>query len=109
MKRILCLLITFGFAGFFLSYLSSTVMATGKKGTEEVQKQNKKNTAIDCVCGMQVDKDKALKVKHDGKMHYFCSKKCEEAFKKDPSKYAKKGEKLKEEKKKETKEKEHND
>ncbi|MCF6156946.1 MAG: YHS domain-containing protein [Candidatus Brocadia sp.] len=42
---------------------------------------------------MEVNKDKAIKLEHDGKAYYFCSKMCEETFKKDPSKYLKEKEK----------------
>ncbi|MBI5678165.1 MAG: YHS domain-containing protein [Planctomycetes bacterium] len=64
---------------------------------------------MDHVCGMEVHKDKALKLEHDGKTYYFCSKNCEETFKKEPSKYLKKETKHKEEKEKEAKGKTHND
>ena len=92
---------------YFTNYtIGPNVIASEKKNTEETQKADK-NIAKDVVCGMDVHKDKALKLKHDGKTYYFCSKGCEGTFKKDPSKYQTAGKKQKGEKKKETKEKIH--
>jgi uncharacterized membrane protein YraQ (UPF0718 family)/YHS domain-containing protein len=36
--------------------------------------------ATDPVCGMQVDRAKAVRVKQDGQTHYFCSEHCSRAF-----------------------------
>jgi Cu+-exporting ATPase len=36
--------------------------------------------AIDPVCGMEVDENKALKAEKDGKVYSFCSKHCKEKF-----------------------------
>lgn len=84
MKRILYLLSVLSFAVIISGYvMNSNIRADEKKAAE-------KTTAKDLVCGMDVDKDKALKADHDGKTYYFCSKHCEETFKKDPSKYLKK-------------------
>ncbi|MCF6154361.1 MAG: YHS domain-containing protein [Candidatus Brocadia sp.] len=66
--------------------LVGSVIAAGKE-TE------KKDVDKDPVCGMEVNKEKAVKLEHDGKTYYFCSKMCEESFKKDPSKYLKEKEK----------------
>ena len=89
MKRILCLLSILTFAVIISNYpMCSNVTAFEKKTGE--QKTAEETTAKDYVCGMDVNKDKALKVEHDGKTYYFCSKHCEETFKKDPSKYLKK-------------------
>ncbi len=42
----------------------------------------------DPVCGMEVsDIKKAPSEKYKGKIYYFCSKKCEKNFKKDPAPY----------------------
>lgn len=104
MKRILCLLTIASLTMYFSSWtISSDIIASEKKSAEETQKADK-NIAKDIVCGMDVHKDKALKLKHDGKTYYFCSKGCEDTFKKDPSKYQIEGKKQK----KETKEKGHN-
>lgn len=108
MKRILWLLSALSFTTIISSYsMNLNVIANEKKAEE--QKPAKKTTAIDHVCGMEVHKDKATKLEHNGKTYYFCSKKCEDTFKKEPSKYLKKETKHKEEKAKETKGKTHND
>jgi YHS domain-containing protein len=48
-------------------------------------------TAIDPVCGMTVDIDKArtagLTAEHDGQTYYFCGKGCMLEFADDPAKY----------------------
>jgi uncharacterized membrane protein YraQ (UPF0718 family)/YHS domain-containing protein len=43
--------------------------------------------ATDPVCGMSVDRDKALTMEHDGKTFCFCSNHCRHAFASDPRKY----------------------
>jgi YHS domain-containing protein len=44
--------------------------------------------AIDPVCGMQVDTEKAqFKLEHQGKTYYFCGKGCMLDFQDDPDKY----------------------
>ncbi len=54
-----------------------------------VKKQEKSHvrTAIDPVCGAEVQKNTAFKEEYEGKSYYFCSKRCKEIFKKGPSKY----------------------
>jgi uncharacterized protein len=39
--------------------------------------------ATDPVCGMQVDRDRAVKLEHHGQTDYFCSEDCARAFTKD--------------------------
>jgi YHS domain-containing protein len=91
MKRILSLLTALGLVIIVTHSLKNAcVMASDQQGTESAHKSTKKTTEKDSVCGMTVKKDKALKLKHDGKNYYFCSQKCEDTFKKDPSKYTKK-------------------
>jgi len=42
----------------------------------------------DPVCGMNVDEKTAkLKSEYMGKIYYFCSKPCKEAFDKNPARY----------------------
>ncbi len=41
--------------------------------------------ATDPVCGMRVDRDKALRLEHDGGTLYFCSEHCLHAFGEDPA------------------------
>ncbi len=45
--------------------------------------------AIDPVCKMKVEPDKAAaKAEHDGQTYYFCSSMCQQKFVADPQKYA---------------------
>jgi uncharacterized protein len=44
--------------------------------------------ATDPVCGMKVDRAKALSAKHAGRTYYFCSEDCLQAFEQDPKRYA---------------------
>lgn len=92
MKRFLSLLVALSLIMIVThTFKNARVMASDQQGTENIQKSPKKTTAKDAVCGMTVQKDKALKLKHEGKNYFFCSQKCEDTFKKDPLKYAKKG------------------
>jgi uncharacterized membrane protein YraQ (UPF0718 family)/YHS domain-containing protein len=43
--------------------------------------------ATDPVCGMKVDKSKALTMRFDGETFYFCSEHCLHAFNDDPERY----------------------
>ena len=43
--------------------------------------------ATDPVCGMKVDRDKAVTKEFGGETHYFCSTHCLHAFEADPEKY----------------------
>ncbi|QOJ78605.1 cadmium-translocating P-type ATPase [Infirmifilum lucidum] len=48
--------------------------------------------AIDPVCGMKVDEEKAEhKLEYKGRVYYFCSKHCLEEFSKNPEKYTSAG------------------
>ncbi|MEM3770370.1 MAG: copper-translocating P-type ATPase [Candidatus Bathyarchaeia archaeon] len=50
----------------------------------------KKALVKDPVCGMKIDPETAFsKIEHEGRVVYFCSKMCEEEFKKNPKKYLK--------------------
>jgi len=87
MKRILYIMIALCLTSFVANYsMSSGAIASEKKDGEKV----KKTTAKDPICGMEVQKDKSTKVEHNGKNYYFCSERCEETFKKEPSKYERK-------------------
>src|SRR5579875_4139017 len=45
-------------------------------------------TAIDPVCGMEIDpQHAAAKLEHNGQMYYFCNAGCAERFQTDPSRY----------------------
>jgi YHS domain-containing protein len=53
-----------------------------------------KEMAIDPVCEMDVDENKAAaKYDYKGETYYFCAVGCKEAFSKDPEKFLKKREK----------------
>jgi uncharacterized protein len=41
----------------------------------------------DPVCGMKVDREKALTLEHAGKTYYFCSEDCRDQFSADPAAY----------------------
>ncbi len=43
--------------------------------------------ATDPVCGMKVDRDKAVTKQIGGEAHYFCSTHCQHSFEADPEKY----------------------
>lgn len=42
-------------------------------------------SAIDPVCGMQVDTDKAVHSEHNGQTYYFCCPNCQKKFEQDPA------------------------
>jgi alkyl hydroperoxide reductase subunit F len=43
-------------------------------------KQSDDKMEIDPICGMEVSREKALKLKHNGKTYYFCSEGCRDIF-----------------------------
>ena len=46
-------------------------------------------TAIDPVCGMEVEESTAeWKSTYEGKTYYFCAPGCQRSFEKEPAKYA---------------------
>ena len=47
--------------------------------------------ATDPVCGMKVDRSKALRAEHAGRTYYFCSEHCRSQFEADPAAYTEKG------------------
>jgi Cu2+-exporting ATPase len=48
----------------------------------------KKQLVMDPVCGMQIEASAAYsRIEYEGRVAYFCSKHCEEEFKKNPRKY----------------------
>ena len=44
-------------------------------------------SAIDPVCGMQVETVVAAVVEHDGQAFYFCESACAETFREDPERW----------------------
>jgi YHS domain-containing protein len=81
--------------GALIMSLSTVIVAfnsqTLKKYEPEGVKVVEKNRLVtDPVCGMKLDPETAYsKVEYEGRLIYFCSKACEEAFKKNPKKYVK--------------------
>ncbi len=47
--------------------------------------------ATDPVCGMKVDRSKALRAEHAGRTYFFCSEHCRSQFQADPDGYTRKG------------------
>ncbi|MDF2737494.1 MAG: hypothetical protein K0S93_1351 [Nitrososphaeraceae archaeon] len=45
---------------------------------------------IDPVCGIEMDEELAVSLKHDNKTYYFCCEGCKGIFKRKPKKYNKK-------------------
>jgi len=43
--------------------------------------------ATDPVCGMRVDRSKALRVEHAGRTYFFCSEHCQSEFRSNPEQY----------------------
>ena len=50
-------------------------------------KKSKKEMPKDPVCGMTVDDKAALSSEHKGRVIYFCSQGCKNAFDRNPQKY----------------------
>ena len=82
--------------GAIIMSLSTVIVALNsqtlrKYELEEVRvKLEKKSLVTDPVCGMKIDPDTAYsKIEHDGRVVYFCSRMCEEEFKRNPKKYLK--------------------
>ncbi len=81
--------------GALIMSLSTVMVALNsqtlrKYEPEEVKTMVKKTLVTDPVCGMKIDPDTAFsKIEHGGRIIYFCSKMCEEEFKKNPKKYVK--------------------
>jgi len=46
-----------------------------------------KQLAIDPVCGMNVEIDKAIKTKYNGRTYYFCCSHCQQSFVNNPQEY----------------------
>jgi Cu2+-exporting ATPase len=64
---------------------SQTLRKYEPKGVEFV---DKRRAVRDPVCGMEVEPERAYsKVEYEGHMVYFCSRNCEEKFKRNPKKY----------------------
>ncbi|MEM2911651.1 MAG: copper-translocating P-type ATPase [Candidatus Bathyarchaeia archaeon] len=81
--------------GALIMSLSTVIVAFNsqtlrKYEPEGVKIVEKKRLVTDPVCGMKIDPETAYsKIEHEGRIVYFCSQACEEAFKKNPKKYVK--------------------
>ena len=68
-----------------VAFNSQTLRKYEPKGVEFAEKEH---IAIDPVCGMKVEPEKAYsKVEHGRYVIYFCSRKCEEKFEENPKEY----------------------
>lgn len=92
MNSILRIAVLFTFvAGLSSTYMSNALWACGgghgsHAGPET--KGEKAEVVKDPVCGMEVSNiKKAPTEKYKDEVYYFCSKKCEKAFKKSPAPY----------------------
>jgi len=79
--------------GALVMSLSTVIVALNaqtlrKYEPKGVEFMEKKQVVKDPVCGMTVEPETAYsRVEHEGHVIYFCSKHCEEEFKKNPKKY----------------------
>jgi len=82
--------------GAIIMSLSTVIVALNSQTLRKYEpegvrvKLEKKRLVTDPVCGMKIDPDTAYsKIEHDGRVIYFCSRMCEEEFKRNPKKYLK--------------------
>ncbi|MEM0079060.1 MAG: copper-translocating P-type ATPase [Nitrososphaerota archaeon] len=80
--------------GAIIMSLSTVIVALNSQTLKKYEPEwvkiemEKKHLVTDPVCGMKIDPEAAYsKIKYEGKTIYFCSKMCEEEFKKNPKKY----------------------
>jgi magnesium-transporting ATPase (P-type)/YHS domain-containing protein len=78
--------------GAIVMSLSTVIVAFNAQTLRKYEPAEAKATAkklvTDPVCGMKITPEKAYsKIEYEGRMVYFCSKYCEEEFKKNPKKY----------------------
>jgi len=68
-----------------VAFNSQTLRKYEPKGVEFMEE---KHLVTDPVCGMQIEPETAYsKLEYEGHIAYFCSKHCEEEFRKNPKKY----------------------
>ncbi|MEM3819576.1 MAG: HAD-IC family P-type ATPase, partial [Nitrososphaerota archaeon] len=82
--------------GAIIMSLSTVIVALNSQTLRKYEPEwvkiemEKKRLVTDPVCGMKIDPDTAYsKVEYGGHVIYFCSRTCEEEFKKKPKKYVK--------------------
>ncbi|MGQ9538089.1 MAG: heavy metal translocating P-type ATPase [Candidatus Bathycorpusculaceae bacterium] len=81
--------------GAIIMSLSTVIVALNSQALrkyepEGVKIMERKTLVMDPVCKMKIDPGAAYsKIEHEGRVFYFCSRMCEEEFKKNPKKYMK--------------------
>jgi len=81
--------------GAIIMSLSTVIVAFNSQTLRKyehgvVKMMGRKSLVVDPVCKMKIDPDMAYsKIEYEGQTFYFCSKVCEEEFKKNPKKYVK--------------------
>jgi len=93
---ITALLVTYGFLGLkFTVFIFFAVIAMGlvmglvgnKVGGKAKVIVSPAQQALDPVCGMSVEVEKAAKTEYGGETYYFCCSHCQQAFESSPEKY----------------------
>lgn len=79
-------------AGALVMSLSTVIVAlntqTLRKYEPEGMRMERKKIVTDPVCGMKIEPETAYSsLEYEGRVVYFCSKHCEEEFRKNPEKY----------------------
>jgi len=82
--------------GAVIMSLSTVIVALNSQTLKKYEPEGvkieleKKRLVTDPVCGMKIDPDTAYsRIEHEGRVIYFCSRICEEEFRKNPKKYVK--------------------
>ncbi|MEM0357987.1 MAG: copper-translocating P-type ATPase [Candidatus Bathyarchaeia archaeon] len=82
--------------GAVIMSLSTVIVALNSQTLKKYEPEGvkieleKKRLVTDPVCGMKIDPDTAYsRIEHEGRVIYFCSRICEEEFKRNPKKYVK--------------------
>ncbi|MEM2386897.1 MAG: copper-translocating P-type ATPase [Candidatus Bathyarchaeia archaeon] len=80
--------------GAIIMSLSTVIVALNSQTLRKYEPEGvkmeieKKRLVTDPVCGMKIDPDTAYsKIEHEGRVIYFCSRICEEEFRRNPKKY----------------------
>jgi YHS domain-containing protein len=78
--------------GALVMSLSTVIVAlntqTLRKYEPEETRRMKRRAVTDPVCGMKIDPETAYsRLEYQGKTIYFCSRHCEEEFRRNPEKY----------------------
>ena len=68
--------------GLVIGVIGNSIKVKAKASTSQ-----NKQTAVDPVCGMNVETAKAIKTDYRGKTYYFCSPHCQQLFEGSPQEY----------------------